>query len=310
MRIWTGALALTLAAGLASAAGSAAPKTQACDRACLDGLVDQYLAGMIARSPQSLPWAATVHATENGVPIMIGDGLWATITARSKTPLRGADPATGQAVWIGVVEEHGQPGFLALRLKADGRRIAEAEMIVRRKGGPPQFGEPEHYAPDAAFDQTEAPQERRALIAAVDGYFSGLEGDAKAHPLFDADCARTDNGLSTTSGPAAEGGVAGCQAQLRARVFAPIRDVRGRRYPLVDEARGLVIAAGAFDLPATAPKPPAGTGLAWAADYPYSVGFLTAFKVRRGKIARIESVSSALPYLMPSPWSAAPARGR
>ena len=305
MRIRTGALALTLAAGLATGA-LAAP---GCDRACLDGLADQYIAAMIARSPQTLPWAATVRASENGVPIAIGDGLWATINASAKTALRAADPITGQAVWIGVVEEHGQPGFLALRLKAEGDKIAEAEMIVRRKGGPPQYGEPEHYVPDPAFAEAPAGirQDRKTLVAAADAYFSGLEGKAAAHPRFDQDCARVDNGVSTTSGAATEGGVAGCEAQFKARVFAPIRDVRARRYPIVDEARGLVIAAGAFDLPATAPKPAAGKGLAWAADYPYSVGFLTAFKVRDGKIARIESVSSALPYLMPSPWSAIPA---
>ena len=299
------ALALTFAAGLAAPA-FAAPAAPACDRACLDGLADQVLAAMIARSPQTLPWAGTVKASENGVPIAIGDGLWATITASSKAALRAADPSTGQAVWIGVVEEHGQPGFLALRLKADGRRIAEAELIVRRKGGPPQYGEPEHYVPDPAFAEapTGARQDRKALIAAADAYFTGLEGKAAARPPFAADCARVDNGVTTTSGPAAEGGVTGCEAQFKARVFAPIRDVRGRRYPIVDEARGVVIAAGAFDLPATAPKPQAGKGLAWAADYPYSVGYLTAFKVRGGEIARIESVSTALPYLMPSPWSA------
>lgn len=299
-------LALTLAAGLATGA-AAAPSAPVCDRACLDGLADQVLAAMIARKPGALPWAGMVRASENGVPIAIGDGLWATITASSKAALRAADPSTGQAAWIGVVEEHGQPGFLALRLKADGRKIAEAELIVRREGGPPQYGEPERYVPDPVF--AEAPtgvrQDRKALIAAADAYFSGLEGKAAARPPFAADCARVDNGLATTKGAATEGGVEGCAAQFKARVFAPVRDVRARRYPIVDEARGVVIAAGTFDLPATAPKPAAGKGLAWAADYPYSVGFLTAFKVRDGKIARIESVSTALPYLMPSPWTSA-----
>ena len=298
-----GLLACASAPGLAEARRPAQP-APACDRACLDGFADRYLDAMVARAPAGLPWAAGVRYSENSVPMMIGDGAWATLTAHTKAPLRAADPRTGQVVWMGEIEDHGQPGFLALRLKIDHGRIAEAEAVLRRKGGPPQYGDPLTYAPDPSFASGTgkgriSPQR---LATEVSAYFDGLEGKAGAHPSFDPHCARQDNGVATTSGDTAEGGVQGCAAQFKAGVFKPIARVRARRLPIVDESRGVVVAAGFLDLPARSPKPAAGKGLAWAADYPYSIGFITAFKLRDGRIWRIDSISDAQPYLMPSPW--------
>ena len=70
----------------------------------------------------------------------------------------------------------------------------------------------------------------------------------------------------------------------------------------------MIIATGFLDLPAHADKPEAGKGLAWAATYPYSIGFMTAFKSDDHRIWRIDSISAALPYRMPSPWSEGAAR--
>ncbi len=47
-------------------------------------------------------------------------------------------------------------------------------------------------------------------------------------------------------------------------------------------------------------KAPAGQSLAWTANYPYSIGFIAAFKVEHGRIVRIDSTAGALPYRMPS----------
>jgi hypothetical protein len=292
--------AVLLAAGPALAKAHAA----ACDRACLDGLADRYLDAMVAKTPASLPWARVVRFSENSVPMAIGDGLWGSSTAHAGAALRAADPNSGQVAWMGVVEEHGQPAFLALRLKVTDGKIAEVETVVRRKGGPPQFSDPAGYAHDPAFAAASAGRPApAALKALVDGYFDALEGKSGARPRLASDCERLDNGVATTKGVAAEGGIEGCAAQLRAHVFKPVSRVRARRYPVVDKARGVVIAAGFLDLPAHADDAPAGKGLAWAATYPYSVGFMAAFKVEKGRILRIDSISAALPYLMPSPWS-------
>ena len=75
---------LFVTALLASASLAAEPVMRAtpdCDRACLYGVLDQYLAGLKARDTRKVPWAAQVKNTENNVELRLGDGLWGTITA-------------------------------------------------------------------------------------------------------------------------------------------------------------------------------------------------------------------------------------
>jgi hypothetical protein len=271
--------------GVGVAASKPAQATP-CDRGCLEGLAGRYVDAMVARDPGRMPWADAVRYSENSVPMMIGDGIWATVTAHAKAPLLAADPNSGQVAWMGEIEEHGQPSFMALRLKVEGGKIAEAEAVVRRKGGPPQYGDPTAYAPDPAFEEVAAPAGRGKLQAAVDGYFDAVQGKGSA--ALGADAVRQDNGVATTDEASAPGVIA---------------RVRARRYPIIDERRGVVIAAGFLDLPAHEPKPAAGP--AWAADYPFSVGFISAFKLKAGRIWRVDTISNAQPYLMPSPWGGA-----
>ncbi len=296
MTLRTSAIAL-----LALAAAAPAAAAPSCDRACLDGMADKVLAAMAERAPEHLPFARVVRYSENNVSIDIGDGAWATITAHGAAAVRAADPATGQVVWMGEIAEHGQPGFMALRLKVESGRIAEIEAVIRRKGGPPQYGDPEAYRPDPAFAAAPAGREApKAMVAAVDGWFDAVQGKRGAAKIA-AGCERQDNGLASSSGATADGGVQGCAAQIRAGVFKPIETVRARRY-LVDAARGVVVAAGFYDLPSATPKPAAAKGFSWAEDFPYSLAFISAFKLKDGGVWRIDTISNAQPYLMPSPW--------
>jgi hypothetical protein len=67
--------ALTAFMGAAQAAGPS------CDRACLEGFVDQYLAALVASDPAKLPLAKNARYTENGQELKLGDGMWGpTIT--------------------------------------------------------------------------------------------------------------------------------------------------------------------------------------------------------------------------------------
>ena len=180
----------------------------------------------------------------------VGDGTWGTVTARSKTALEVADATTGQVLWMGEVEEHGQPAFFAMRLKAVNGRIAGVEATIRRSGGPPEYSDPKAWTPDPAFGEAEKkPLTRQQLVAVVNGYLDAMQGSAKAAPRFAADCGRKVNGVATTKGPSATGGVEGCAAQVKAGVFKPIEKVRERRVVAVDEARGIVVASGFEDYP-------------------------------------------------------------
>jgi hypothetical protein len=200
---------------LALALAESAQAKTVCDRACLEGLTDAYLEAMVAKAPAKLPWAPVVRYSENGVHMMVGDALWATITAHGAPVLRASDPVAGEAAWFGEVQEHGQPAFLALRLKAVDGRIAEVETLVRRKGGPAPFGDPEDWRADPAFARP-SPGARKALL------------DAAGH--LAPGCLRADNGV-------------------RQSACVPVRP-RAQVLPLADAARGIVVATGFFDYPA------------------------------------------------------------
>src|SRR6202046_241903 len=73
------------------------PIAGVCDRACLSGFVDQYLAALLAKDPARLPWAPHVKFTENNVELPVGWGLWGTLSALGAEGVRAADPETGQA---------------------------------------------------------------------------------------------------------------------------------------------------------------------------------------------------------------------
>jgi len=286
-----------LAAAALLAGATSAHAAERCDSACLKGLADAYVDALVARTPEKLPWAPVVAYSENRVPMAVGDGTWGTVTARSKTALEVADPKTGLIAWIGEVEEHGQPAFLAFRLKAVGGKIAGVEATIRRSGGPPEYSDPKAWMPDRAFAETEKkPLARAQLITAVNGYLDAMQG-TKAAAKFAPDCGRKVNGVVTTAGKTATGGVEGCADQIRAGVFKPIEKVRGRRVVAVDEAKGVVVVTGFEDYPElqeTYAGRPAPT------KYPFSLGFLAAFKIKDGGVYCVESVSTALPYLMPA----------
>src|SRR5262249_44060658 len=121
----------------ASGAARAQRGSNACDRACLEGLVDQYLNAIVAHDPKMLPFANNVKFTENGVRLEVGDAHWKTTTAKGSYRLFVTDPEAGQVAFIGTIREegggqNGTSSALALRLKVANRQITEIETLVIR----------------------------------------------------------------------------------------------------------------------------------------------------------------------------------
>ncbi len=238
---------------------------------------------------------------------MIGDGLWGTATKVSDTPFLVADPSTGNVLWLGVVEEHGEPAYLGLRLKVAGRRIAEVETVVGRDGPPAPYSPPESYEVDPLLAET-LPEPRRAprarMIALVEGYYDTLQlNDGVLLGRIADDCGRVTNGVSTTH--RGDVPVNGCRAQLEIGLHKPVDRVRARRYPIVDEARGLVVAFAFLDHAAryTEYRTLDGVERSIPVEYPNSHGVVEIFKVDDGEVRRIEGVTAFLPYLMPTIWA-------
>ena len=104
----------------------------ACDRACLEGFMNQYLDAMVAHDPSHLSVSPTVKFTEDDVVLKLGDGLWATASGRGAYKEYFDDPEEGQVAFFGTMKENGHGIALALRLKIENRRISEAESVVVR----------------------------------------------------------------------------------------------------------------------------------------------------------------------------------
>jgi len=294
----------------AEAEESPAPVRGDCDRACLIGIADAYMRALVAHDPHHLPWGARVRYTENSVPMMIGDGEWGSVSWASPSPLYAADPSTGNVAWVGVVREHGQPAYYAMRLKVADRRITEVETVIDGKGEEGPFGDPDQAVHDPAFQAVLPEGERvprQRLVALANGYFSTLaRNDGTIRTRFDPQCERTENGISTTLGHFGSAAIAqGCEAQFRLGLYRYDDAVRARRYELVDVERGVVVASGFIDHSARITEFRRTDGKLRTAPYtsPNSLGFVEVFKIRSGRIYRVESVFCELPYLMRSPWS-------
>ncbi|HEY0341862.1 MAG TPA: hypothetical protein VGC34_13730, partial [Steroidobacteraceae bacterium] len=146
-----------------------------CDRACLDGFTDQYLAALKARDGGRLPWAQGAVFTENNVALRIGQGLWDTVDGIGRNGQHFADVTAGQAGFLGTVQEDGQSFAFALRLRIDGGRIADAETLVARN-----FQGPAPAAPDPTFVArlpAEARSTRDKMTRIADAHYATVAGD-------------------------------------------------------------------------------------------------------------------------------------
>src|SRR5690606_14176286 len=97
------------------------------------GLSTLVLHALVEHDVGQLPVAGNLRVTEDAVEKPLAQvGL-----VRSVTKLRGyrqdvIDERAGQVVTGAMVEESGAPAILVVRVKADGERIAELELVTSR----------------------------------------------------------------------------------------------------------------------------------------------------------------------------------
>jgi hypothetical protein len=281
-----------------------------CDRACLDGLVDRYLAALAAHDPARLPLAPGARFTENGQELKLGDGMWAVAGSIGAYKLYFADATRGQAGFFGVVEENGHQQILALRLKVENRQIREIETIVVRTT-PGGWTKPEALADKPVFREPVAPAERRPrdeMIAIANSYFEGLEHATGKLTPFDPNCTRIENGVISANNPSGTPmQKMTCGQQFDTGFSTFITHVRERRFPIVDEERGLVYAIVFFDHAGTVRTVKMANGTSFNVPPPYDTPYTfligELFKIKNGRIHQIEAVLPSVPYGMPSGWA-------
>lgn len=297
---------------------------EVCGRACLEGIVDQYLAALVAHDPAQAPLANKVKFTENGQALALGDGLWGTANGLGTYKLYMADPEEGTAGFIGVVKENDKPVILALRLKVKKNRIKEIESLVARDtfgalGGEGNAGagaaHEKQGKPKDIFLESLKPEERSArhdMIAIANSYFSGLERNNPAINVpFDPQCNRQENGVQTTNNPKLNNPQAafqlfdmGCAEQFATGFFAFVTEIRNRRFVVVDEERGLVFAYAFFDHSGAVEtiKLRDGRTIPSPLRSPMTFEIAEMFKIKNGKIRQVEAVLVIVPYHMKSAW--------
>jgi len=236
-----GLLLMLIGASVSALNAQRGPAGAACDKTCLAGIADAYLAALGAHDPSKAAIAPGAKFTEQAQPLAIGDGqLWKLTTPGPITfKIPVADPAAGQigvivmlkaalppapprAGGAGAAAAAPPPGGpanvqLALRLKVQNRQITEAEHVFARIDAPAQISALQ--TPRPAFSAPVPPAERMPrswMFLLANAYYDSLVlGDGELTPFAD-DCGRRENGMHTAGvgrpapvGPPRAGGPGG-----------------------------------------------------------------------------------------------------
>ena len=297
-----------------------------CGRACLTGLVDRYLAALVAHDPAGLPLNRDVKFTENTARLHVGtEGLWVAASEAPTGPrIYAIDVGAGQAGFYGVMKERGRPLIIALRLKVVNGQMTEIEHVLARTLREDALRNLAQPRPEFTADVPPAqrlPRER--MVAIADSYFEAIEhANGKLAP-FAPECVRRENGGQTThnakpvpwpvplGSKAADDAMAyigtlSCSNQFDTHVMDFITRLWPRRYEVVDEDKGLVFAFPMF-------QHRGGTGtirvynVLGVESLPLggSTSNLQAaeiFKIVGGRIVGIEAMGAQLPYGTKSGW--------
>lgn len=278
------------------------------ERDRLTRMMTDYLDALSRHDPGAVRIAPTVRNTENTRPLPIGTGLWRTIVGHKPGGHVFADPSSGQVEYWGAIDENGSDTIFGVRLRVEGTTISEIETVGVR-GSPGDFFHPDIVSqPDPRFHEPIAEQDRRSraeLVRVVDLYFDGIEQtDGSRVPVVD-DCRRLVNGTldalmdADALDPTDRHRALGVAEQMSAGHYAYIEALRDRRYPIVDEERGLVICHLLFDHPGDRPR--ADGELVY--NTPNTMIVFEAFKIRAGILEEVWAIGTALPYGIDSGWS-------
>jgi hypothetical protein len=251
-----------------------------------------------------------VTFTENCQVLPLGTALWATATDPGSYRLHFADVQSQQVGSYAVVEEMGHPVIMALRLKLDDGKISEIEQIVSRRNWY-AFAPWALVNPNPVFSEAVEPARRSSrefLAGAADSYYTAIEkGDGSIVPVVD-ECIRTENGVQTCLNPTRE------LEHDRMSVFDGIDvgtwtfvKVRDRRFPIIDEERGLAFSINFFEVDGNVRSVEVrGKGtvqLGPESLEPNASVVAELFKVVDGKIQRIETVlGPQVPYGTKPGW--------
>src|SRR4030095_5519875 len=243
------ATALLSASFTARVSGSTGPILLNCNRACLEGLIDQYLAAVVAHDPSKLPLSEDVKYSENYQMLKVGDSFWKTASGIGNYKHVFADPEAGQVAMMGTMREANTQILMSVRLRIALGRITEIESVYFKPGGggPNNIeGMDKSGKPEDIWFKSIPPAQRLSrpqMIAIADGYFTGLQkndgkgiGGSGTYP-FTNDCHRIENGSPTTNVPRPANEKTGtinsfamdCLSQFKLGYYFVVQNIHDRR---------------------------------------------------------------------------------
>ena len=274
-----------------------------CDRDCLSGHMDTYFSAMAGNSPNLVPLADNAKISDNNRLVSLDEAFWAEA---EETAYRWdiANPRLGDVASEAVVRNaDGSYTMIMVRLKVADNVITEVEVVRANEGDADRLWGPEqlvNYPLSHNLTYSIRPADRDShygLIAAAESYWRAFQtnGTEEYHPanlLFDA--LRYENGLQTT-GLRPDGGFRSAPEGFDQGRFLG-RNLWDRRYPVVDEERGIVLSMVRFGLKDGMESQSIAT----------SNSRLVAefFQVKNGMIQEVHAVLYNLADDIPSAWEA------
>ena len=313
------------AAGLGLLGAGSQAGAAPCDRACLIGITDRYLAAVVAHDPSKAPLAPGVVFVENLKRMKPGEGLWKDASgAPTAFRIYVPDVKLQQVGWIGVLQENGKPMMLALRLKVENGKIVQAEHLA----APPAGANNPNVVSVRPGLLREIPPGKRLphdrLMALGASYYDALDDNKGSEAPFAADCQRRENGM-TTAGEGAGGPPTkdantspiahDCKGQIDSGTFIYIDRIQNRRMIAADPTTGLVMGISHFrhpftNLPYKVKHMDGSTSernhvnMAYK---PFDMPAAHIFKIGPdGKMHEIEAVGVMSPYQSPTGWEGTP----
>ncbi|MGC1459895.1 MAG: hypothetical protein WA825_16585 [Steroidobacteraceae bacterium] len=288
--------ALCALAGCSTQPSAEQPQAR-CNRACLTGVMNDYLQALQAGNAARLRVSVPVHFTEDQTDRAFGkEGIWSSHVELSGYRFDLIDVRAGVAAALVKLKVDGTPALMALRILTRGDRITGVESIVvhsRDEGMIFKIDAIQKLSDAMAYTPT--PQQRNSredMIAAASHYPRGLQAGSfeKVDAPFAEDAYRFENG-QLMAGP-------GCT------FFKGCEHIKSQRIPTlsklvfhvaaVDEEQGVVLIrmdfgpGSVFDAP-NRPKD-------------QSLSVFEAFKVYGGQIHAVEAFMKTKPAAQPLGW--------
>jgi len=275
------------------------------DRGRLIELAEGYLDALAAREPGRLLVAPGLKVTENTQRVSLGAGLWRTVRSVRPGGQCFVDAAAGQVAYWGVLEEIRGPAIFGVRLETSGRSLSGIETVVVRGG---DVFEPEVVLADAPqLHEVVEPSQRVSaaeLVAGANAYFDGIElTDGERIPMR-PQTRRLVNGYGDSSRDPADLDEhqmylsLDVSPQITAGHYRYIEAIRNRRFPIVDEERGLCHTVVVFDHPGDIEQP--NGELPFGA--PNSMIIFEVFKMTRAGIGEVWAIGTSVPFGSASGW--------